>query len=103
MFVLANADGVIRLPDELREGLPPDGLFKAVKRDDGVIELHPQYAVGDTEIWVPTPEQLAMEREADEDIAAGRVEHFDSFEAFIARLEQIDREQTERERANREV
>jgi hypothetical protein len=34
--------------------------------------------------WFWTPEWQAKEREADEDIAAGRVEHFDSDEAFLA-------------------
>ena len=37
--------------------------------------------------WFWTPEWQQMEREADEDIAAGRVESFDSGEAFLAALE----------------
>jgi hypothetical protein len=38
--------------------------------------------------WFWTPEWQAKEQEADADKAAGRVERFDSDEAFIAALEE---------------
>ena len=42
--------------------------------------------------WFWTPEWQAKEREADEDLAAGRFKRFLSGEEFQAELEQIDRE-----------
>lgn len=38
------------------------------------------------QLWFWTPEWQEMEREADEDIAAGRVARFDSFDEFAADL-----------------
>jgi hypothetical protein len=38
--------------------------------------------------WFWTPDWQAKEREADADKAAGRVEHFESDEAFTAALEE---------------
>jgi len=40
----------------------------------------------DDEAWYWTPEWQAAEREADEDIAAGRVERFDTPEEILASL-----------------
>ena len=40
-----------------------------------------------TQAWFWTPEWQAKEREADEDIAAGRVTRFESDEAFLAALD----------------
>jgi bifunctional DNA-binding transcriptional regulator/antitoxin component of YhaV-PrlF toxin-antitoxin module len=39
--------------------------------------------------WFWTPEWQAKEREADEDIAAGRVRHFESDEEFLASLKPV--------------
>jgi hypothetical protein len=40
-----------------------------------------------SQAWFWTPEWQAKEREADEDIAAGRSERFESDEEFFAALE----------------
>jgi hypothetical protein len=42
---------------------------------------------GRSQAWFWTPEWQAKEREADEDIAAGRGERFESDEEFLAALE----------------
>ena len=42
-----------------------------------------------SQAWFWTPEWQAKEREADADIAAGRVEHFSSDDEFLAALERI--------------
>lgn len=81
------------------KGWPPDGLFKAVKREDGVIELRPQIAVDASlfQYWTEREQQTErwqqMEREADEDIAAGRVEHFDGVEELFAYLDGTEERQ----------
>lgn len=40
--------------------------------------------------WFWTEKWQQMKREADEDIAAGRVEHFDDVEAFLAYLDRTE-------------
>jgi hypothetical protein len=47
--------------------------------------------VTDDQTWFWTPEWQAGEREADADVAAGRVEHFEDGEAFVASLRDEDR------------
>ncbi len=51
MRVRANVRGIVRLPRELRAGLPADALFEAVRRDDGVIELRPQVTMDASQQW----------------------------------------------------
>jgi len=60
------------LPPEMRE----HGLFAAVKRPDGVIELRPQRTVDAAQAWFWTDRWHRMEREAQAEIEAGRVERF---------------------------
>src|ERR1700730_7550624 len=82
-----NRRGTITLPKELREGFTEDTVLKAVLRDDGVIELRPALVVDRNQSWFWTPRWQQMEREADEDIAAGRVKRFDSAEELFADLD----------------
>jgi hypothetical protein len=42
--------------------------------------------------WFWTPEWQAMEREADDDLAAGRYEDFETFDDFIEGLERLIKE-----------
>jgi hypothetical protein len=81
--------GTITLPKALRAGLGENTLFRAIRRDDGVIELRPQAAIDASQAWFWTERWQQMEREADEDIAAGRYRTFDNLAEFIADLEQI--------------
>ena len=60
--------------------------MEAIKRDDGVLELRPQERDPD-QAWFWTERWQQMEREADEDYAAGRYKTFDNVEAFIADLD----------------
>ncbi len=88
MLVKLGQRGTVTLPKGLREGLPEQSLFEAVRRPDGVIELRPQQMIDAAQAWFWTERWQQMEREADEDIAAGRVVTFDNVEDFIADLEQ---------------
>ena len=82
--------GAVTLPPEVRDRLPEDVLFDIVPREDGVIELHPKIMVKPSQAWFYSKRWQDMEREADEDIEAGRVERFESGEDFLAALEAED-------------
>ncbi len=88
--VRMTSRGAVTLPPEIREKLPEDVLFDIVPREDGVIELHPKIAVKPGQAWFYSRRWQEMEREADEDIDAGRVERFESGEDFLAALEAED-------------
>ncbi len=87
MLVKLDQHGAITIPEELREGLDQDALFAIVRREDGVIELRPQSSVDVEQSWFWTERWQRMEREADADIAAGRVATFDDAESFLADLD----------------
>jgi AbrB family looped-hinge helix DNA binding protein len=72
----------IRRAVHLEEGDPIEVELVA----DGIL-LRPCKVIDPTQAWFWTPEWQAKEREADEDIAAGRVERFESDEEFLAALD----------------
>jgi hypothetical protein len=74
-LVAMQGRGVVALPIALRRRLHLEekgAQVEVVERADGVIELRPYVAIPADEAWFWTPEWQAMEREADEDIRAGR-------------------------------
>lgn len=74
-LVALQGRGVVTLPAALRRKLRLEekgAQVEVVERADGVIELRPYLAIPADEAWFWTPEWQAMEREADEDIKAGR-------------------------------
>src|SRR5712692_5914263 len=75
------------LPKKLRQGLSPDQIFEVERREDGVIELRPRVLTDPSQAWFWSAKWQQMEREADEDIAAGRVKRFDTMEELIADLD----------------
>lgn len=82
--------GVLSLPADLRKRRhldEPGAQVRLVERDDGVIELHPQLPVAADQAWFWTERWQRLEREADDDIAAGRVARFDHVEDFLADLD----------------
>ena len=89
MLVQMNKRGTLTIPKELRRGLDDESLFEAVRRDDGVIELQPRIAIDPSQAWFWTERWQKMEREADADIAAGRVKQFDDLDSFLAYLDSI--------------
>ena len=80
--------GQITVPKEVRQGLTDETLLVAVRRDDGVIELRPQTTIDASQAWFWTERWQRMERQADEDIAAGRVRRFDNTADFLAALDE---------------
>ena len=89
-YINVQKRGVIALPPGLRErhGLNEAGAqVELAERADGVIELRPKVAIPAEQRWFWTDRWQKMEHEADADIAAGRVERFESAEDFIADLD----------------
>jgi len=76
--------GTVVLPKELRGDVE---YVEVVRRTDGVIELRPQVPVDADQAWFWSERWQQMEREADADIAAGRVRTYDDVESFLADLE----------------
>lgn len=90
MFITVQKRGVISLPPELRRRHRLDKAGAQVlvsEREDGVIELRPQVAIPADQLWFWSDRWQRMEQEADADIAAGRVERFDTAEDLIADLD----------------
>jgi AbrB family looped-hinge helix DNA binding protein len=90
-FITVQKRGVISLPAELRRRHHLDeagAQVEVVERPDGVIELRPQVAVSADQRWFWTDRWQRMEREADADVAAGRVARFDTAEDLFADLDE---------------
>ena len=90
--VSVQSRGTIALPAELRRRHhldEPGAQVRIVENEDGSIQLEPMLPVPADQRWFWTERWQAMEREADEDIAAGRVLEFEDAAAFLAHLEQL--------------
>ncbi len=72
----------IRKAARLEEGDPVEVELVA----EGIL-LRPGKVIDATQAWFWTSNWQAKEREADEDLAAGRVERFESDEDFLAALD----------------
>jgi AbrB family looped-hinge helix DNA binding protein len=88
----------ITLPKSVREDLHLDeGDLLAIQVRDDELVLRPQKLIDRDQTWYWTPGWQAAERQADEDIKAGRVERFETADEAIAflheRAEQYDAEQ----------
>jgi hypothetical protein len=85
-FVSIDPDGSLRLPPSLVRRLHLDeaGMELHIsEREDGVLEIR---ATSVEQRWFWSERWQAMEREADEDIAAGRVLTFDGVDEFFDHL-----------------
>jgi len=78
------------LPENIRRAarLEEGDLLDAELTDDGIL-LRPQRVIDADQAWFWTPEWQAKEREADEDLAAGRMETFHSGEEFLDALRKL--------------
>jgi AbrB family looped-hinge helix DNA binding protein len=85
--------GVITLPAELRRRLRLDeegSRLEIVEREDGVVELRPSVVIPADQAWFWTERWQTMEREADGDIATGRVEQANTVEDLFEILDDQD-------------
>jgi bifunctional DNA-binding transcriptional regulator/antitoxin component of YhaV-PrlF toxin-antitoxin module len=88
--VSVQSRGTIALPAELRRRHhldEPGAQVKIVEREDGSIELQPMLPIPADQRWFWTERWQAMEREADEDITAGRVSRAMDIDEFFDMLE----------------
>jgi bifunctional DNA-binding transcriptional regulator/antitoxin component of YhaV-PrlF toxin-antitoxin module len=91
-YAAVQGRGTVALPAELRRKYrldEPGAQLEIVEREDGVIELRPTLPVPVDEMWFWTEGHQAAERQAEDDIAAGRHRTFDDAQAFLADLESL--------------
>jgi len=94
-YIAVQARGTIALPADLRRRMhldEPGAQVQIIEHRDGRIELQPVLPIPADQAWFWTERWQAMEREADEDIAAGRVSHAMDVDEFIANLERAQQE-----------
>ncbi len=84
----------ITLPAVIREaaGVYEGDFLIAEVQEDRTILLRPSRLVDADEAFFYTPEWQAAEREADEDLAAGRYDDFETMADLIADLERQEAE-----------
>ncbi len=79
----------ITLPARIRNTLKlKEGDYLEASIKEGMITLKPKELIDNDQSWFWTKEWQEEEREADEDIKAGRVKEFDNVEDFIKELDQ---------------
>lgn len=91
-YVAVQARGTLTIPAEMRRALHLDqagAMAELIVRDDGVLEVRPKVPVDADQAWFWTDRWQQMEREADADIAAGRVTRFDTGEDFLAAIDEM--------------
>lgn len=82
-----RAKGQVTIPAGVRQAarLEEGDLVEVELVEDGIL-IRPMKLIDASQAWFWTPEWQEGERQADADIAAGRVARFESDEAFIAAL-----------------
>jgi AbrB family looped-hinge helix DNA binding protein len=88
-FVTVQSRGVIAIPSAIRRqlGLDRPGAQVEVIERDGEIVLRPHVPVPSDQAWFWEKRWQKMEREADEDIAAGRMASFESVDDLLHDLD----------------
>lgn len=89
-FLTPQKRGVVSLPAQLLRRMRvdiPGCQIEVTEREDGVFEFRPVLPVPVDQTWFWTARWQKMEREAEQDIAAGRVALFDDVKDFLAELD----------------
>ena len=89
-YVAVQSRGTIALPVDLRRRLhldEPGAQIEIIEREDGSVELRPVLPVPADQRWFWSERWQRMEREADADIAAGRVTVVDGVDALFEHLD----------------
>ena len=87
MLLTVRKNAQITLPAKIRKKahVEEGDILEAEVRGDEIV-LKPKKLIDKSQAWYWTKEWQEAEREADEDIAAGRVKDFDNVEDLIADL-----------------
>jgi bifunctional DNA-binding transcriptional regulator/antitoxin component of YhaV-PrlF toxin-antitoxin module len=91
-YAAVQGRGTVALPAELRRKYrldEPGAQLEVTERTDGVIELRPTLPIPIDEMWFWSEGHQAAEREAEDDLAAGRFRTFDDADSFLADLESL--------------
>lgn len=90
MLLTVRKNAQITLPASIRRKahVEEGDLLEAEVRGDEIV-LRPKKVIDKSQAWFWTKEWQEAEREADEDIAAGRVKEFDNVEDAIKALKQV--------------
>jgi AbrB family looped-hinge helix DNA binding protein len=85
-----RARGQVTLPEDIRAAarLEEGDLLDAELTDEGIL-LRPRKVIDATQAWFWSPEWQQGEREAEADLAAGRIETVASGEEMISALRSI--------------
>ncbi len=85
-----RARGQVTLPEDIRTAahLEEGDLLDAEVTDEGIL-LRPQKVIDATQAWFWSPEWQQGEREAEADLAVGRIETVASGEEMVAALRSI--------------
>jgi len=89
-ILTVQSRGTVSLPVQLRRRLhldQADSQIKLIEHDDGRVELIPIVTVPADQAWFWTERWQAMEREADADLAAGRVAVVEGADELMAHLD----------------
>ncbi|SHF06894.1 looped-hinge helix DNA binding domain-containing protein, AbrB family [Ferrithrix thermotolerans DSM 19514] len=88
-FVTVQSRGLIAIPTSIRRrfGLDQPGAQVEVIERENEIVLRPHIAVPSDQAWFWKERWQQMEREADEDISAGRVVVSEDIDEFLADLD----------------
>jgi bifunctional DNA-binding transcriptional regulator/antitoxin component of YhaV-PrlF toxin-antitoxin module len=89
-YVAVQSRGTIALPVDLRRRLhldEPGAQLQIVEREDGTAELRAVLPVPADQRWFWSERWQAMEREVDEDIAAGRETVVDGVDDLFEHLD----------------
>jgi AbrB family looped-hinge helix DNA binding protein len=80
--------GQLTIPAEIRQAIElKAGDILEFEIVDGRIVISPKLVIEPEQAWFWTKRWQKMEREADEDVTAGRVREFDSVDDLIADLD----------------
>lgn len=93
IFVALQRRGTIAIPADIRKRHrldEPGAQVELIERPDGVIEMRPQLPHPAEQQWFWTERWQLMEREADAEIAAGRLSTHESAEDFLAHLDALE-------------
>ena len=88
--VSVQSRGTIALPADLRRRLhldEPGAQVQIIEHEDGKVELQPMLPIPAQQRWFWTEHWQAMEREADDDIATGRVTRAMDVDELFEQLE----------------
>lgn len=89
-LVAVQSRGTVALPADLRRRLHldrPDAQVRLIEHEDGRVELVPVVAIPADQAWFWTERWQAMEREADEDVAAQRATVVEGIDELLTHLD----------------